>query len=104
MSAKIRFKIDRKKIDGTAVYKGAKGEYYDFTLMEKANDFGDDGFVVQDLGKERRAAGEKGPIVGNWKYIGGGSGGRDVDPSQVQYKNQPRQAAPVEDDGDEIPF
>lgn len=103
MSAKIRFKIDRKKIDPSALYKGAKGEYYDFTLMEKPNDYGDDGFVVQDIGKARREAGEKGPIVGNWKYIGGSSAGRDVDPSQVRYKNQPRQAAPV-DDGDEIPF
>lgn len=104
-AAKIRFKIDRKKIDPSALYVGKSGEYYDFTLIEKANDYGDDGFVVQDLGKARRDAGEKGPIVGNWKYIGGNSGGRDVDPSQVQYKNQPRQSAPAPvDDDSEIPF
>jgi hypothetical protein len=32
--------------------------------------YGYDGFIVQDVGKERREAGIKGPIIGNWKHIG----------------------------------
>ena len=107
-AAKIRFKIDRKKIDPSALYVGKSGEYYDFTLIEKANDYGDDGFVVQDLGKARRDAGEKGPIVGNWKYIGGGYAGRDVSADEARQKmhgSERRVApqAPVDED-DSIPF
>ena len=29
---------------------------------------GGDGFIVQGLSKEARERGEKGPIIGNWKY------------------------------------
>jgi hypothetical protein len=69
----INIKIDRTKIDRKAVYIGKKGEYYTFTLMDNKSgrdEYGQDGFVVLDIGKERRMAGEKGPIVGNWNHVG----------------------------------
>ena len=66
-------KIDVKKIDKTALYHGAKGSYLDLTIMENrdgTDQYGNDGFIVQDIGKDRRLAGEKGPILGNWKHLG----------------------------------
>jgi hypothetical protein len=68
----IRAKIDVKKILKDALFAGQKGTYCDLTLMENKDgpdEYGNDGFVVQDIGKERREAGEKGPIVGNWRHI-----------------------------------
>jgi hypothetical protein len=67
-----RLKIDVTKIDKTAMFKGAKGTYLDLTLIENKDgrdQYDNDGFIAQDIGKERREAGEKGPIVGNWKHV-----------------------------------
>jgi hypothetical protein len=68
----IRCKIDVKKIDKTALFAGQKGTYCDIVLMDNKdgpNEYGDDGFIVQDIGKERRGNGENGPIIGNWRHI-----------------------------------
>ena len=65
--------INTAKIDKTALYEGKMGKYLSLTLMENRDgkdDYGNDGFIVQDIGKERREAGERGPIVGNWKHVG----------------------------------
>jgi hypothetical protein len=65
--------INVTKIDKTALYEGKNGKYLSlvfFDNKEGPDQFGNDGFVTQDLGKERRMAGEKGPIIGNWKEVG----------------------------------
>jgi hypothetical protein len=65
--------INVTKIDKTALYEGKNGKYLSlvfFDSKEGPDQFGNDGFVTQDLGKERRMAGEKGPIIGNWKEVG----------------------------------
>ena len=70
MSLHATLSIDVMKIDKPALFKGKKGTYLGLTLLENKDGkdkYGNDGFVVQDIGKERRLAGEKGPIVGNWK-------------------------------------
>jgi hypothetical protein len=112
----IRVKIDVTKIDKTAIHDGKKGKYIDLTLMENRDgrdDYGNDGFVIHDLGKERRLAGEKGPILGNWKDLDGGNtggqrnpqGGRDIPASEARMRNTPPapQAAQAEEE-DDIPF
>jgi len=70
----IRIKINLAKIDQTAVFEGKNGaRYVDLTLMENKqglDQYGNSHMCVQDLGKERRLAGEKGPILGNGKTIG----------------------------------
>jgi hypothetical protein len=45
--------------------------YADITLWEneQPDDYGQDGFLSQDVGKEARERGEKGPIIGNTKPI-----------------------------------
>jgi hypothetical protein len=85
-------KIDVTKIDKSLLFKGEKGIYMNVTLIEKETDYSD-GFIVQDIGKERRQAGEKGPIIGNWKHI-----------KQAQSaKPQPAAQTQPEDD-DDVPF
>jgi len=73
MMANISVKIDVTKIDKTAMFKGAKGTYIDVILLENrdgTDQYGNDYMVVQGLSKERREAGEKGPILGNAKVFG----------------------------------
>jgi hypothetical protein len=69
----ISIKINVTKIRKDLLFKGEKGTYMDLILHENKNGpdrFQNSGFVVQDLGKEARARGEKGEILGNWKIIG----------------------------------
>ena len=64
--------IDVTKIDKNALYKGKKGTYLNLTLLENRDgedQYGNHGFIIQDIGKERREAGERGPILGNWKHL-----------------------------------
>jgi hypothetical protein len=95
----IRVKIDVTKLDKTAFFRGGKGVYADITLLENRDGpdrFGNDFMVVQDLGEDRRKAGEKGAILGNAKYVQRGG----------QQQAAPVAPRPVvlEDDGEEIPF
>ena len=61
--------IDVTKIDKTAIHEGKKGKYLALTLHDRPDEWGNAGFVTQDLGQERRKAGERGPILGNWKNL-----------------------------------
>jgi hypothetical protein len=112
----IRVKIDVTKIDKTAIHDGKKGKYIDLTLMENRDgrdEYGNDGFVIHDLGKDRRLAGERGPILGNWKQLDGGNtggqrnpqGGRDIPANEARMRSTPPapQAAQA-DEEDDIPF
>ena len=54
------------KIDKEKLKREERGVFCDLILFEKPGKY-DDGFVVQGLSKEEREAGERGPIVGNWK-------------------------------------
>jgi hypothetical protein len=113
----IRVKLDVTKIDKSALHKGAKGTYCDITLMDNRDGrdkFDNDGFVVQDLGKDRRLAGERGPILGNWKDLDGGNtggqrnpqGGRDIPASEARMRSTPPAppAAQADEEDSDIPF
>jgi hypothetical protein len=131
----IRLKLDLQKFhgakpftakDGTEfiaipvaannIHVGQKGTYLDLTLMDNRDGrdkFDNDGFCTVDVGKERRLAGEKGPIVGNWKDLDGGNqrGGRDIAAKDATYRGNrsaPQQrdnsATEPDDDDGTIPF
>ena len=88
------------KIDKSELYKGAKGTYCDMTLMENRDgedQYGNHGFIVQNLSKERREAGEKGPIIGNWKHVG------QTKPRTVMPKPNPTADA-IDEELDDLPF
>jgi len=64
----IKIKIDVTKIDKAALYKGAKGTYLDAVIWPNKNgkgQYGDTHYIVQEVSRERREAGEKGSIIGN---------------------------------------
>ena len=97
-----RLKIDVKKIRKELLFDGAKGLYMDLTLMDNrdgTDEYDNDGFIVQDVGKERREAGEKGPIVGNWKWIGQRSSSQNGAPPPPLAV-----MADALDEEDDIPF
>ncbi len=108
----IRLKIDVTKIDKSLLFKGEKGTYCDVTLMDNKDgpdQYGQDGFAVQDVGKARREAGEKGPIIGNWSHVGQPFQKQSQRPSSAQRpaSQQPRQNAgsmQPSDDFDDVPF
>jgi hypothetical protein len=56
----IQLKIDVSKISKPDLYQGKKGIYLDAILWDTR---------VQGISKEKRDAGERGPIVGNWKHM-----------------------------------
>jgi hypothetical protein len=90
--------LDCSKIDKTAIFHGAKGKYVDLILFDKPDQYGNDGFVVQSISKERRDAGERGPIVGNWK---------DTEKREAPQAGRYENVASVHgaaDGGDDIPF
>jgi hypothetical protein len=130
----IRLKIDLLKLAGARtftakdgaecigfplkpnnVFVGKNGAHYlDLTLMDNrdgVDQYGNNGFCTVDVGKERRMAGEKSPILGNWKDMDGGGQGRDVPASEAMRKpaGQHQAAkqdgyAPDDSDDSEIPF
>ena len=105
----IRIKIDVKKLDKSAFFAGKNGALYaDITLMENRGGpdrFGNDYMVVQDLGKERRLAGEKGAILGNGKAYVHGKPAQAHQPEQDTYSaGQPMQRAAEQNVDEDVPF
>ena len=91
-------KINVTKIDKTALFEGKNGKYLDLVLFENkegVDQYGNHGFVTQDIGKERRENGERGAIIGNWKHVGG------VIPVPTKMD---KPVPPPQDDNDDIPF
>ena len=86
-------KIDVKKINKAEMFVGEKGTYLDVVIFmnDEPDQYGNDGVVIQSISKEKREAGEKGPILGNVKVMR---------PKQEEPVGQP-QPVLVEDD---IPF
>lgn len=83
-------------LDANAVHVGEKGHYLELTLVPNKDGpdrFGYLGFAAVNLTKQRREAGERGPIVGNWKPI-----------VKAAAAPPPVESAPDDDAGDDIPF
>lgn len=96
----IKLNIDVKKINKEHLYEGKKGTYLNLVLFENrdgVDEYGNSGFVTQEVYKEDREAGVKGPILGNWKELGKGN---------QKPKSQPptRNARQNEPESDDIPF
>lgn len=95
----ISIRITREKVAMEHCYVGAKGTYLDMILMDNKDGkdkYGNDGFVVQSVSKEKRQQGVKGPIIGNWRRIG-----EDAKPKQAAATP----AIPAAEDPDQdIPF
>ena len=94
--------IGRMNINVTRIAKehlvpGKSGKYLGLTFWEndQPDQYGNAGFVTQEIPKELRDRGEKGPIVGNWK--------------RIETRQQPKAVAPKPapaqpEDEDDVPF
>lgn len=94
MENRITLKIDVTKIDKSRLYEGKKGIYLDCLLLQNRDGdskYGDDGMIIQSISAEARAAGERGPIIGNWRYLVSAS------TAQTEENNE-------QEDGEKIPF
>jgi len=92
----IKYKIDVTKIDKALLYKGEKGTYCSGAFIEYkegTDEYGNDGMVVQDVSKEERDQGKRGPIIGNWRKF--------KDKSTPASKPAPATSAAEDDD---VPF
>ena len=90
----ITLKIDVSKISKGDLYQGKKGVYLDAILWENRDgqsQYGDDGYITQGISKEKRDAGERGPIIDNWRHLdtkGGKSSNRNTAP-EAEDENVP---------------
>jgi hypothetical protein len=68
----ILLKLDVTKIDKSRLFEGKKGVYLDAVLIQNRDGqqkWGQDGFVIQSISKEERDNGERGTILGNWRFV-----------------------------------
>lgn len=102
----LRLKIDVTKLDKSAFFKGNKGTYADITVLlkDEPDQYGNDGMIVQDVGKERREAGEKGPILGNAKWAGQKQPQRQASPKAANDKGWDKFDEEADEDGTDLPF
>ena len=113
----IKLKIDVKKIAKEHLFAGAKCTYLDLTLLDNRDgedQYGNAGFIVQEVTKEKREAGIKGPIIGNWRHVGSSApasgnrnpmGGTDRTAAEATRKPVGQQVATQDEEEDEtIPF
>lgn len=68
----ITGKINVLKIDKDRLYKGEKGTYLNFKIIlnDEPDQYGNNGFVAEDIPKEEYEAGVRGEILGNVKIMG----------------------------------
>jgi hypothetical protein len=79
------------------------GIYLNVDIIENKqgeDQYGNTHMITLDIGKDRRAAGEKGAILGNCKTLNFNNGSQ----SQSAAKNGKAPQSAADDDGDFIPF
>jgi hypothetical protein len=108
MKQTIDISLDTSKIDKTALYESPKNgkKYLSVTVLirEEKDKYGYDGFVVQKISKERKAAGEKGPILGNCKIVDWDAPRQSTHGSEISNGYAPQPDKWDDDDSDSIPF
>lgn len=103
----VRLKIDVSKIDKARLFTGQKGVYLDATVFidpDQKDQYENNGMITQDVTKEEKDSGVKGPILGNVQVFW-----REQYKQQAPQQQAPQQQAPQQqqapDNFDEkIPF
>jgi len=93
MKIGVSGRIDVQKIIKEAMFKGQKGTYLDFKTfieIDVQDQYGNNGFIAQEMGKDAQ---DRGPILGNvkvfWDDVGGSM---QQQAPQTQAPQQQRQA------------
>ena len=104
----IKLKINVSMIEKARLFTGKKGKYLDATVfvdVDNKDQYENNGMITQDVKKEEKDAGAKGPILGNCSVFWS-------DQQQPQQQQQaPQQQAPANEPAgfddfsdDSIPF
>lgn len=94
----IKGKINVKRILKDHLFEGKNGKYLDLVIWEKKDgpdQYGNTHIICQDIGKEARDRGEKGPIIGNIKI----EERQQTPPQRQQPTTQPSDIG-----NDDVPF
>jgi hypothetical protein len=111
MAQIIRITVNIDQIDEARLYQGKKGRYLDLTLFlkDEVDQYGNHGFVTQNISKEEREGGVKMPIIGNAKVAGGGGSApapsAPIKPLQLKPKTAPvKNPTPRTIPDEDLPF
>ena len=111
MSQIIRVTVNIDLIEESRLYQGKKGRYLDLTLFlkDEVDQYGNHGFVTQNISKEEREGGVRAPIIGNAKVVGGGNAAPaqavPVKPLQLKPKAETKKnPAPRTIPDEDLPF
>jgi hypothetical protein len=105
MKLRVNLSIDVTKIDKDRIKMGKKrpdgsyGKYIDLTTYldtDKDSQYGDHGFISQQVSQEEREAGTQTPILGNCKVVWS-----DIEEEAVEPSRPVKQQELMDDD---IPF
>lgn len=102
MKIGISIKVDVTKIDKARLHKGEKGTYLDMTTFidtDNPGQYGDHGFITQDVTKEERETGVKGNILGNCKVFF-----QEQSPNGNTPPPMPAAPMPQDEPIDDVPF
>lgn len=97
MKIGVSLKINVSRIEKERLFEGKQGKYLDATAfidLDNPGPYGDHGMITQDVKKEERQAGQKGPILGNCKVF-------YRDDQQAPQESAPTGGGSIDDD---IPF
>lgn len=102
MSNVITISIDVTKLEKTRFKRvtkqnGQNAVYADIVLIPRQDDRGNDYMVVQGVTKEERDQGNRGPILGNGKIMGG-----KKQETKIPKPAQGTETPPTEED--DVPF
>jgi hypothetical protein len=105
----VSISINVSKIEKARLYQGKKGKYLDLTTfidIDNKDQYDNNGFIAQNVSKEEKEQGVKGPILGNCKVFYNDS--QTQQPQQNQGRQSPQlpQGQTPSDDFDDtdIPF
>ena len=101
----IKLQVNLGKVDKELIYVGKTGtKYLNMFLRENRggrDQYDNDGMIIQEVSKEQREAGVKGPIIGNYKDLGiGRAASQNVQQTTPEKKTFPLNMGQDED----IPF
>lgn len=104
----VNLKINVSNIDKARLFKGQKGTYLDATVfieVDQADQYGNNGMIVQAVSKEEKQQGIEGAILGNCKVFWSDVGQAPQQPVQQAQPYQGAAPQPQVDDIDsDLPF
>jgi len=106
MKVGVKIKMDVSKIEKARLFKGQKGVYLDATVfidVDNKDQYENNGMITQDVKKEEKDQGVKGPILGNVQVFWRDDNNAPQQANQQAMAQQGNDPSDWEDD-QSIPF